>query len=456
MKKILFLLSFVVITKTHAQYSKLFDFAGMTNGYAPYGSLISDGTFLYGLTTYGGTNAGTIFKIKPNGSGFVKLWDLGAGTDGQNPFGSLVSDGTFLYGTTMYGGTKDSGTVFKIKMDGTGYSKILDFGGAAKGSFPVGSLFFDGTFLYGMAGQGGANNQGVIFKLKPDGSNFSKLLDFSGTNGIDPQGSLISDGTYLYGMTQVGGINNKGTIFKILPNGTGYVKLLDFAGATNGSVPIGDLIFDGSFLYGMTYYGGTSDSGTVFKIKPDGTGYSKLLDFTGYANGGWPRGSLVYDGTFLYGMTLYGGANSVGVIFKIMPSGAGYVKLLDFNFTNGSAPDGSLFLSNGCLYGMTAGGGTQNDGLIFSLCGVTDVKNDVKNNEQLSIYPNPTNNQFILEATTSEQLKVDLYDINGRCVLSMAANNRSSIDVSSLSEGVYSVAIKTTDYTLNKKLVIVR
>jgi hypothetical protein len=42
----------------------------------------------------------------------------------------------------------------------------------------------------------------------------------------------------------------------------------------------------------MTVTGGISDSGTVFKIKPDGTGYVKLLDFAGSLNGKWPEGSL--------------------------------------------------------------------------------------------------------------------------------------------------------------------
>ena len=52
----------------------------------------------------------------------------------------------------------------------------------------------------------------------------------------------------------------------------------------------------------MTNTGGASNYGTIFKIKLDGTGYVKLFDFsTGTGNN--PTGSLIYDGTFLYGMT---------------------------------------------------------------------------------------------------------------------------------------------------------
>src|SRR5436190_1787608 len=102
-----------------------------------------------------------------------------------------------------------------------------------------------------------------------------------------------------------------------------YTKLLDFAGTANGANPIGSLFSKGTFLYGMTSNGGTNDYGTIVKIKPDGTGYSKLLDFSGVTNGRNPRGSLISDGTFLYGMTSGGGTNNIGNIFKIKPDGTG-------------------------------------------------------------------------------------------------------------------------------------
>ena len=54
------------------------------------------------------------------------------------------------------------------------------------------------------------------------------------------------------------------------------------------------------------------DSGTIFKIKPDGTGYAKLLDFAGVI-GGYPYGSLISDGIFLYGMTEIGGLSGTSI-----------------------------------------------------------------------------------------------------------------------------------------------
>ena len=192
---------------------------------------------------------------------YIKLFDFTDDSEsGGLPFGSLITDGAFLYGMTQTGGTDDSGTVFKIKKDGTGYSTLLNFSDLTMGGSPMGSLFSDGGFLYGTTTVGTSNHPGGIFKIKPDGSGYSNVHDFLGNpDGESPRGSLVSDGTFLYGMTATGGTSTAcstpltgcGTIFKIKPDGTGYSKLLDFSGS-NGSEPLGDLIYDGTFLYGMT------------------------------------------------------------------------------------------------------------------------------------------------------------------------------------------------------------
>ena len=89
-------------------------------------------------------------------------------------------------------------------------------------------------------------------------------------------------------MTIGGGVNDSGTIYKIKPDGSGYKKLWDFAGYPNdGSVPLYcTLISDGIFLYGVTGRGGINGMGTIYKIKPDGSSYKKLWDFTGAPNDG--------------------------------------------------------------------------------------------------------------------------------------------------------------------------
>jgi len=351
-----------------AQYTKLHDFNIVPDGRNPHGSLISDGTFLYGMTYQGGiNNLGTIFKIMPDGTAYAKLLEFDGSANGSHPLGSLLFDGTFFYGMTQEGGTNNLGVIFKVKPDGTGFVKLFDFASASNGYSPSGSLISDGIFLYGVAIDGGTNNVGTIFKIKPDGTGFAKLFDFAGgTNGSNPVGDLITDGTFLYGMTYQGGTSNLGTVYKIKPDGTGFVKLLDFAGATNGYYPKASLISDGTFLYGMTYGGGVNGFGTVFKIMPDGTGYSKLLDFDNISTGRYPQGSLISSGSFLYGMTEDGGINDKGTIFKIKPDGTGFSKLQDFSFAaNGALPLGNLISDGSFLYGMTEDGGVNAVGTIF-------------------------------------------------------------------------------------------
>jgi uncharacterized repeat protein (TIGR03803 family) len=370
MKKKLFTLALLALLSlsTQAQLDTLLTFNG-TNGNDPQGSLYSDGTYLYGVTWKGGTHHyGNVFKIKPDGTGYVDLLDFN-GTNGKYPQSTLISDGTYLYGTTEAGGANGDGVVFKIKPDGTGYVDILDFAGTTNGANPYGYLVSDGTYLYGTTTAGGANGDGVIFKIKPDGTGYVDLLDFAGTNGASPYGSLISDGTYLYGMTNSGGAIGGGTVFKIKTDGTGFVDLLDFGGAgiTNGGDAYGSLYSDGTYLYGMTYAGGAHNDGLLFKIKPDGTGYTDLLDFAGTTNGGSPQGTLISDGTYLYGMTYVGGANHNGTMFKIKPDGTGFVDLVNFDDSdnNGSYPTGDLLLIGGTFYGMAGGGGINGDGTIF-------------------------------------------------------------------------------------------
>lgn len=366
---VLLFILFALPIDSQAQFTKLLDFGTSENGLYPRSTPISDGTFLYGMTAEGGTQKlGVIYKVKPDGSGFTKLLDFD-GTNGANPYGSLVSDGTYLYGMTQRGGANSQGTIFKIKPDGTSFTILFDFSYAISGRFPEGSLIYDGTFLYGMASQGGSKFYGTIFKILPDGSGFNTLLEFDyTTNGGYPHGSLFSDGTFLYGMTTFDGVSDNGTIFKIKSDGTGYTKLLTFSGAANGSQPWGSLISDGTFLYGMTLSGGSNNNGAIFKIMLDGTGFAKLLNFSNTITGGYPAGSLVSDGTFLYGTTTQGGALGYGTIFKIKPDGTGFLKLKDDdNGSSGPYPQGTLLLNGTSLFGVKSNGGLGRFGTTFKI-----------------------------------------------------------------------------------------
>lgn len=463
MKKLLliaFLFAASIFTNC-AQFSKLLDFSSIPSGSGPYGSFISDGTFLYGMTYFGGANdLGVIFKIMPDGSSYSKLLDFSGPANGSNPYGSLFYDGTFLYGMTRNGGTNSLGVIFKIMPDGSGFTKLLDFSGTLNGANPRGSLIPVGNYLYGTTSMGGTNNMGVVFKIMPNGTGFSKLLDFSGTaNGNDPFGSLYYDGTFLYGMTALGGTGtcqfNCGVLFKIMPDGSGFSKLLDFAGVSNGSHPRGSLISDGIFLYGMTQNGGNSDMGVIFKIMADGSGYSKLFDFSGTADGSFLFGSIISSGLFLYGVTSSGGANGMGTIFKIKSDGSSFSKLFDFSGLDGANPYCSLFSDGSSLYGMSSSGGMNGNGIIFKYQLLTTGIEKTTAGAGVILYPNPGNGVVTLQLTApdSQISALEIYNVTGEKVFQSTINNYASIDLSLQPVGIYSILIKSGEKVFHQKII---
>lgn len=440
------------------QYTKLHDFNG-TDGECAMGSVISDNTYLYGMTSGGiysplnnSFTDGNIFKIKIDGTGYVDLFDFSP-TNGQYPLGSLNTDSTYLYGMTHDGGTNNVGVLFKIKTDGTNYTNLLNFD-YTNGANPEGSLIRNGTFLYGTTYAGGAHNYGLIFKIKTDGTGYTNLFDFDSISGSRPVCKLITDGFYLYGTTTQGGINNFGTVFKIKPDGTNFSKLFDFNTASEGQHPSSSLVSDGVYLYGMTSGDNYFNNSVLFKVKTDGTNYTPLLYFGG-ANGLYPTGSLIIDGVYLYGMTygdinsITGAVNNTGNIFKIKTDGTGYIQWADFSNASGRNPYGDLLLNGSFLYGMTTQGGTNNKGVIFKLnkntlaTGTSELEND---NKSFIFYPNPANEllNVKLPVTANETPEIKIFDLLGRSIQHETLtlnNNRMQINVGGLKSGIYFIQV---------------
>jgi len=315
------------------------------------------------------------FAIRGSNAQYTKLVDFDGINKGSYPLGSLVLSGSVLYGMTNNGGTNSRGVIFKVNTDGTGFTKLIDFDGTDKGSGPVGSLTISGSVLYGMTYSGGANNKGVIFKVNTDGSGFTKLIDFDGLNGTKkgsyPEGSLILSGNLLYGMTGQGGTDNEGVLFKVNTDGSGFTKLIDFTITNNGSIfPENDLTLVGNTFYGTTAQGGVNNRGTIFKLNTNGTGFRKLAEFNGDGNGSFPYCALVPSGAALFGTAIEGGPNhSEGVLFKIDTTTNAFAKLVYFDdsIQKGVNPYGTLTLYGQTLYGMTAHGGANHKGVIYKV-----------------------------------------------------------------------------------------
>jgi uncharacterized repeat protein (TIGR03803 family) len=359
-------------------FALLSRFQGANVGANPQASLIqgTDGR-LYGMTFSGGINSfGTVFAVKPDGTGFTTLYLFNNGNDGSGPAGNLIqgADGR-LYGTAQNAGANGAGTVFATNSNGTGFTTLYSFNPANgnDGSSPAAGLI-QGTDsrLYGTTFNGGANGFGTVFAVNPDGTGFTTLYSFtSGNDGANPTANLIegTDGR-LYGTAEFGGANSFGTVFALNLNGTGFTTLYSFTSGSDGALPSASLIqgTDGR-LYGTAQSGGTIGFGTVFAVIPDGTGFTTLYSFTDGNDGANPIGSLIQatDGR-LYGTAESGGTTGNGTMFALNPDGTGFATLYSFTGGNdGANPQAGLIQgTDGRFYGTTANGGAGN-GTVFAI-----------------------------------------------------------------------------------------
>lgn len=306
----------------------------------------------------------TILKTFTNAAaeGSAAVAPLAVGTDGK------------LFGATNSGGAYGLGTLFSLNSDGTGFTVLKHLDASVSGYNPNGGVVMgsDGR-LYGTMNYGGPTNRGALFAMNADGSGFTILRYFSGADGTYPIAGLTlgADGK-LYGATTLDGAAVWGTVFRVNPDGTGYTVLRNFANDADGGQPQGAPVFgsDGR-LYGTAYRGGAFGNGLVYAMNPDGSGFTVLRSFAGGADGAQPYTGVAAgaDGK-IYGTTNFGGIYGGGTVYRLNLDGTGYAIL---RHLGASRPEGNgpFFavptLSGGRLY-VTAGfNGAGGAGSVFSM-----------------------------------------------------------------------------------------
>jgi len=368
------------------------------NGAQPYAGLVAYNGNLYGTTVYGGAKgAGTIFEISPSGGPPTTLWSFkGSSGDGAYPYGTLVRGKGKFYGTTSGGGASGCGTVFQFtppaKSGEAGTVTIMHSFKVTDGNSPVAGLVMgtDG-YLYGTTMQGGAKNEGTMFKISPTSpypltSLYSFCSKANCADGSFPHASLVqyTNGNF-YGTTASGGINGVGTIFTYTPgkNGSvGTVATVHSFDDTEGEFPYAGLVLStNGIFYGTTESGGLNNGqlngqGTIFEFDPSHGILTTAYVFGGNINayGGNPYGALVeFNGNF-YGTTSVGGVDGYGTVFEINSNDA-LSTLVNFDSNKGASggsiigasPVAGLVQYNGNLYGTTLRGGPSNEGTVFSI-----------------------------------------------------------------------------------------
>jgi uncharacterized repeat protein (TIGR03803 family) len=243
-----------------------FDGANENDGATPWGALAESGGVLYGTTYNGGiTNRGVVFSINPDGSGYVNLHRfLGGAGDGKHPKAGLLIDGGKLYGTTSEGGFNNAGVVFSMALNGSGYTNLCEFTGqAGNGMNPSAGLIKKGSYLFGTL-HGVQTTAGSTFCVHTNGGTVNFMWFFTGTatDGADPFSALVEHDTKVYGVTRYGGSNSAGTVYSL-----GAWKTNQYMWPEGAGEPIGGLIAAGDVFYGTTLRGGVSNNGTLFRLE---------------------------------------------------------------------------------------------------------------------------------------------------------------------------------------------
>ena len=365
-------------------YKVIYSFTGQgSDGSSPYGGPVLDSKGnLFGTTYTGGIyGSGSVYRLSPSGSSWTysSLYSFKAGTDGVGPgFGSLaIGPGDVLFGTTEGGGY--FGTDFEIYPSPGREIQIHQFGKGMDGAQPIGGVVLDaaGNF-YGTTSLGGAYGNGTVYEEKRSGHTWNESVIYSftgGNDGTNPPSTVTVDALgNLYGTTSLGGADGYGVVYKLSPHGSSWEQsvLYTFQGLNDGQFPVGGVILDrAGNLYGTTFNGGVNGGGTVYELSPSASGwtFNTLYSFTGVYGG--PYNKLTLANGNLYGFTEAGGANGLGSVFQLTPSGGGWTFSDLYDFTggdDGAEPYGSVAVdSEGNIFGTTNEDGSFNQGVVFEI-----------------------------------------------------------------------------------------
>lgn len=326
-------------------FTPLYAFQGGNDGANPQAAnvVIGPNGSLYSTTFQGGGSCngnpqgcGTVFNLQPPPttcrSSFCSwtetLLFTFSGENGSGPVGAVVFDPTGnLLGVTILGGLNHGGTVYQLNANNWMESVLSHPYG-----YPGSGITLSNTGnLYGSTFAGG-DNYGSIYELAQSGSEWllTTLYKFeNGSDGSYPKAGVIFDQAgNLYGATSAAGSGKGGTVFELTPSNGSWVysTLYSFPAPSNGQTvvgPVGNLVMDNTGnLYGTTLVDGAQGYGAVFKLTPSNGGwtYSSLHDFTNGSDGSYPYSNLVFDSEGnIYGTASAGGANGLGVVFKIAP-----------------------------------------------------------------------------------------------------------------------------------------
>jgi len=348
---------------------------------SPTGSLVEVNGLLTGMT-----NAGSLFSIAADGSGFQTRPILGTKPNagqfavvGQEVFSSFnpnSSRGGIVAVDTVSGQSREVLDDLKFTANGnevpTAYAS---------------NLTASGNWIFGVARLPIINGSAMVFRVDSNGQNFQPLyVDPPGAQPeftIDAVGQLLVSGTAIYGVSEAGlyTMNVDGSGARLLSTLGGHAMPVGLEASSGNRTS--QLVMDGSVIYGTTLTGGANSDGTLFRINSDGSGYQLLHTFHSF-NDRFTLGQPI-----LIGSTLYGTTGSM--LYSINTDGSGFNILAPLNNDPSKAGGSQNIIAIGStIYGRTTLGGDNGLGAIFQYTTTTTNSGDPQ-------LPEPSS--FVLSAT---------------------------------------------------------
>ncbi len=278
-------------------YTNLYRFGAVSNdGVVPFGGhLTLVGSALYGTTYWGlgSSSNGAIFAINTDGTGYTNLHSFGSvSNDGANPQAGLTLAGSTLYGTTYIGGSLDAGAIFAINPDGTGYTLLASCAGlnAFGGAYENG-LVLAGSTLYGTTSCGGFGD-GTIFSLT---TNTVQMAIVTTQASPATGGTASGGGTFAMGssITVTANANDGFTFSNWTENGTAVSLASSYTFALGSNLDLVANFTPVNYTIAVSALptgGGTVSGGGTF-------GWGSLHTVTAKSNGGYRFSDWTENGT---------------------------------------------------------------------------------------------------------------------------------------------------------------
>jgi uncharacterized repeat protein (TIGR03803 family) len=315
----------------------LYNFNGTRDGYNSRATLINggDGDF-YGTTTVGGAGYGTVYKLSPNSNGgwnetTIHTFHVDEGTYPT----SLISDGKGnLYGATAEGGVNDEGILYRLRPTGNLWQEtvLTSFGVGDIGERPFGNIVIDAQGnLFGTDNTITTEYAEAVFEASPSNGYAGKIIyTTSFITATGGYGGLTMDASgNIWGISVQAYEPLIATAFELSPNGGGGWNSKVIFTFPRNAYPEGTPTLDKEGnIYSTSEAGGNKNLGTVYELSlgKDGIWTGKILySFQGGASDGeQPYDGVVFDTAGnIYGATAFGGPYNAGTVFELSRVGEG-------------------------------------------------------------------------------------------------------------------------------------